>query len=197
MVCSPFPCCVQTSRWLSLRHAVPRPHVLQLSSRGELLHPALSHVQSPAFAPTDVVSMRPRTHAHTHTQVRKLILTSFLSALYQGSTEHLAGALMTIFLFLLAHLLLKVLAPPFPSSHAHAHAQCRREELTLRLPSVSPAMTSTSSFGQNLAPCKPYSKSAFMTLFLFVTSISLTPDHLAALPQPGTQHLSGEHMILC
>ena len=38
---------------------------------------------------------------------RKLILTSFLSVLYQGSTEHLAGSLMTIFLFLLAQMLLK------------------------------------------------------------------------------------------
>lgn len=38
---------------------------------------------------------------------RKLILTSFLSVLYQGSVEHLAGSLMTIFLFLLAQMLLK------------------------------------------------------------------------------------------
>jgi hypothetical protein len=40
-------------------------------------------------------------------QMRKLILTCFLGVLYEGSVEHLAGSLMTIFLFLLAQMLLK------------------------------------------------------------------------------------------
>ena len=40
-------------------------------------------------------------------QVRKLILTCFLGVLYQGSMEHLAGSLLTIFLFLLAQMLLR------------------------------------------------------------------------------------------
>lgn len=40
-------------------------------------------------------------------QIRKLILTCFLGVLYKASVKHLAGSLMTIFLFLLAQMLLK------------------------------------------------------------------------------------------
>ena len=37
----------------------------------------------------------------------QLILTVALAALYQGSPEHLGGSLLTIFLFLLGHVLFK------------------------------------------------------------------------------------------
>jgi hypothetical protein len=39
-------------------------------------------------------------------QARKLILTCVLGVLYEGTAEHLAGSLMTIFIFLLAQMLL-------------------------------------------------------------------------------------------
>ena len=39
--------------------------------------------------------------------LRKFILTVVLKALYEGSPSHMSGSLITIFIFLLGHVLLK------------------------------------------------------------------------------------------
>ena len=58
---------------------------------------------------------------------RKLILTVALAAFYQGEPPQLGGSLLTIFLFLLAHVLLKpyinqgVPPPSHIRTHTHTH----------------------------------------------------------------------------